>query len=63
MESLKKKAENIKKYTELILMDIEDFEGIDELFCIDNNFTQIMREADSAIDHVREIADKLDKEG
>lgn len=62
IEVLKAKVKQIQSSCECILQDIEDFEGYDELFIIEQNFERIEREAKEAVDYARETYDELEEE-
>lgn len=62
IEILKTKVEYIQSCCECILQDIEDFEGYDELFIIEQNFERIEREAKEAVNYARETYDELEEE-
>lgn len=59
---LEQKTKEIRSATDRILMDIEDFEGYDELFVIEHNFDFIRRNAEEAVDCARNAYDDLEEE-
>ena len=62
LDMIKVETINIKNETELILQDIEDFEGSDELFMMESTLNRIIRFAESAKYTVMAAYDELEEE-
>ena len=62
LKALEQKVNEIKSSCYCILQDIEDFEGYDELFIMENNFRSIQRDASEATSIVLKAYDELEEE-
>ena len=61
LDMIKVETMNIQNETKLILQDIEDFEGYDELFMMELTLNWIIRYAESAKETVMVAYDELEE--
>lgn len=62
LEIIKERAETIISDMKCVLDDIENFEGYDELFTMENTMMRTMREASDTVDMIRNMYDDLEEE-
>ena len=62
LERIKEMVEAIQSSSKCILMDIEDVNSVEDMFCIENNFGMISRIANDAVDYVRNTEDEFEEE-
>lgn len=61
LDMIKVETMNIQNEAKLILQDIEDFEGYDELFMMESTLNRIIRHAESAKETVMAAYDELEE--